>query len=51
MYTPRRKDGKSKWAENLKARMSWNKTAVALANKHARIAWAILANDAKPVLT
>jgi len=51
MYTPRRKDGKFKWAENLKARMSWTKTAVALANKHDRIAWAILANDAKPLLT
>ncbi|MDX1488646.1 MAG: IS110 family transposase [Acidiferrobacterales bacterium] len=51
MYTPRRTDGKSKWAENLKARMSWNKAAVALANKHARIAWAVLANDAEPLPT
>lgn len=51
MHTPRRCDGKSKWAEKLKSRMSWNKTAVALANKHARVAWAILANDAQPVLT
>jgi len=43
--TPERKDAKSVWAENLKQSKSWNKTAVALANKHARIAWALLANN------
>jgi transposase len=41
--TPRRADHKSRWAEALKRTKTWNKTAVALANKHARIAWALLA--------
>ena len=45
MYTARRNDHKSLWAEQLKLSKSWNKTAVALANKHARIAWSILAHD------
>ena len=46
MHTARRHDAMSRWAESLKQRMSWNKAAVALANKHARIAWTILANGA-----
>lgn len=46
-YTAGRNDAKSRWAESLKASKSWNKTAVALANKHARIAWALLAKDQK----
>lgn len=41
--TARRQDAKSAWAEYLKANKSWNKAAVALANKHARIIWALLA--------
>lgn len=45
MLTARRSDHKSAWAESLKATKAWNKAAVALANKHARIAWALLAND------
>ena len=44
-FTATRSDGKSLRAESLKQRMSWNKAAVALVNKHARIAWAILAHD------
>ena len=44
--TNRRTDKKSRWAETLKQTKSWNKTAVALANKHARIVWAMLAKDA-----
>ncbi|MDN5940185.1 MAG: IS110 family transposase [Salinisphaera sp.] len=43
-YTASRQDRHSRWAEKLKHSKSWNKAAVALANKHARIAWAILAN-------
>lgn len=42
MHTARREDSKSQWAENLKQRKSWNKAAVALANKHARLVWAVL---------
>lgn len=43
--TSRRTDHKSRWAESLKRTKRWNKTAVALANKHARIAWALLAKE------
>lgn len=43
--TPRRTDQRSRWAEGLKTRRGWNRTAVALANKHARIAWALLAHQ------
>lgn len=39
-----RTDRKSRWVENLKGRKGWNKATVALANKHARIAWAMLAH-------
>lgn len=42
MLTQKREDKKSVWAEKLKTTKSWNKTAVALANKHARIIWALL---------
>lgn len=49
MHTARRQDAKSLWAESLKERKSWNKAAVALANKHARIAWAVLAHDVEPI--
>lgn len=45
MHTHKREDNKSVWAENLKETKSWNKTAVALANKHARIIWALLAKQ------
>lgn len=45
MLTHKRCDNKSQWAENLKSTKSWNKTAVALANKHARIIWALLAKE------
>jgi len=41
----KRQDRKSRWAEQIKTRKGWNKAAVALANKHARIAWALLAHD------
>lgn len=46
-YTAAREDNKSRWAEQLKQSKSWNKAAVALANKHARIAWALLASHSK----
>ena len=44
-YTHKRDDAKSSWAEYLRNNKSWNKTAVALANKHARIIWALLAKN------
>jgi transposase len=43
--TAKRDDYKSRWIEELKARKGWNKAVVALANKHARIAWAILSTQ------
>lgn len=45
MHTHKREVHKSVWAETLKETKSWNKTAVALANKHARIIWALLAKQ------
>lgn len=45
MRTAGRTDRKSRWVEQLKQTKSWNKSAVALANKHARIAWSLLAHS------
>jgi transposase len=44
-YIQRRSDPKSLWAQALCEKKPWNKVAVALANKHARLIWAILAKD------
>ena len=44
-YVHRRKDPKSQWAYKLREEKSWNQAAVALANKHARMIWAILAKE------
>ena len=41
--TARRSDAKSRWAESLRRRRPDNVAAVALAAKHARIIWALLA--------
>lgn len=41
----RKSDAKSAWARRLKERRRVNVAAVAVAAKHARIAWAILAHD------
>jgi len=41
--TPQRADAKSRWVESLRARRPDNIAAVALAAKHARIIWALLA--------
>ena len=43
LHTARRTDMKSRWAEDLKRRSCHNIAAVALAAKHARIIWAMLA--------
>jgi transposase len=42
--TPKRGDAKSRWAESLRRRRPDNVAAVALAAKHARIIWAMLAH-------
>jgi transposase len=39
----RRTDRLSRWIVQLQARVGWYRTLVAVANKHARILWAILA--------
>jgi transposase len=46
MHVHRRPDKKSQWAHRLRENKPWNKAAVALANKHARQAWAILCQAA-----
>jgi transposase len=44
MYVVDKKnDPKSEWLKKLKARRGLNKTCVALANKNARVIWALLA--------
>ena len=43
--TSRHDDAKSRWAEAVKARRCHNVAACALAAKHARIIWAMLAHD------
>jgi len=35
-------DSRSRWIRGLLERRGWNRTAVAVANKHARIVWALL---------
>ena len=42
-----RDDSLSKWLFQLKVRVGWQKAAVALANKNARIMWAIMAKGIK----
>jgi transposase len=37
-----RTDSRSLWIRGLLARRGWNRTAVAVANKHARIVWVLL---------
>jgi transposase len=45
LHTARRTDRKSRWIEELRTTKSFNQAAVALANKHARIAWSLLAHS------
>jgi hypothetical protein len=40
----RRSDRLSRWIVQLRERVGWQKAAVALANKHARILWSMLVN-------
>jgi transposase len=39
-------DGRSRWIQGLLERRGWNRTAVAVANKNARIVWALLSRGA-----
>jgi hypothetical protein len=42
MSAGKRSDRISKWLLQLKERIGWQKTVVALANKNARILWSVL---------
>jgi transposase len=46
MTAHKRQDAISRWAVQLKERVGWQKATVALANKNARILWAILTRGA-----
>jgi hypothetical protein len=35
----------SRWAHNVRQKRGWNKASVAVANKNARIIWALMRND------
>ena len=41
-WVKRKTDSRSQWIQGLLARRGWNRTAVAVANKNARIVWALL---------
>jgi transposase len=41
-WVQRKTDNRSQWIRGLLARRGWNRTAVAVANKNARIVWALL---------
>ena len=45
MSAGKRCDRISKWLAQLRERVGWQKAAVALANKNARILWAVLTRD------
>ena len=47
MTAGKRSDRLSLWLVQLKERVGWQKAVVALANKNARILWAVLTRDAK----
>ena len=44
-FAARHTDPTTRWLKNVQARRNTNIAAVALANKHARIVWALLAHD------
>ncbi len=44
-YTAKKEDKLSLWAENLKQKKGYNKACVALANKLARIVWAVITKE------
>ena len=46
MSAGKRDDRISQWLLQLKERVGWQKAVVALANKNARILWAVLTRDA-----
>ena len=47
MTAHKRTDRISQWVVQLRERVGWQKAAVALANKNARILWAVLTKDVR----
>jgi transposase len=47
MTVSKRSDRISQWLVQLKERVGWHKAVVALANKNARILWAVLTRDGR----
>ena len=46
MSAHKRDDSNSKWLVQLKERIGWQKACVAMANKNARILWAVMTREA-----
>ena len=46
MSAHKRQDPTSRWLVQLKDRIGWQKACVAMANKNARILWAVMTRDA-----
>jgi transposase len=46
-HVEKKTDPRSQWIKSLKGRCGFNRAAVALANKNARIIWALLAKETK----
>jgi transposase len=44
-WVDRQRDRRSQWARSLLERQGWNRAAVALAHKNARVAWVLLRTD------
>ena len=44
-WVGRKRDRRSQWLQSLMERRGWNRTAVALANKNARVAWGLLCTE------
>ncbi len=44
-WVDRQRDRRSQWARSLLERRGWNRAAVALANKNARVAWVLLRTE------
>lgn len=46
-YAPKKKDNRSQWVCKLNERAGYNRATVAIANKNARVAWALVKNEAE----
>jgi len=44
-WAGRKQDRRSQWVQSLMERRGWNRAAVALANKNARVAWVLLCTE------